>query len=492
MRPRERRVRWFDQQVISALLVGGFGGMYFGKAAEAVAAAWAPEASRAALPAPVGFWYLAVFLGLPYLWARPIAKFLETGDPARRDAAWRRFDGLFRFLGGLWAAGCLVELALCLWLNRPAGWRGLVAAAAPVLLSDYYGAYFTMLFLEPLVFPRAARCFHGEADIFKRKTGPLWSVHARLLLLVVNLVLIPLLLLELSRRAGAEHGLGVVVVTFIFAAGSIETLYSSIAKPLKELNRKMARLAAGDYGAKTIVLDDDEIGELKSHFNDMVDGLAERERIKETFGRYVSVEVAKRLIESGKISLGGESIEATILFSDIRDFTPLSERLSPQDLVAFLNSYFSYVTEPIAAHNGMVNKFIGDAVMAVFAPQFGSKHHVDDALKAALGMRERLAAFNASGASPEPVRFGVGIHTGVLVAGNIGTERRLEYTVIGDTVNIASRIESQNKELASTILVSEDVYAKAEPGLRETLRAERCDNVKVKGKDRPLVLYKVG
>ncbi|MEQ1918243.1 MAG: adenylate/guanylate cyclase domain-containing protein, partial [Elusimicrobiota bacterium] len=188
-------------------------------------------------------------------------------------------------------------------------------------------------------------------------------------------------------------------------------------------------------------------------------------------------------------SLGGESIEATILFSDIRDFTAMSERMPPQELVAFLNEYFSYVTAPISAHNGMINKFIGDAVMAVFAPQFGSKNHVDDAVRAALGMREKLAELNARG-GPE-IRFGVGLHTGTLVAGNIGTEKRLEYTVIGDTVNVASRIESQNKDLGSVILISEAVHEGLSPALRTTMRSERCDDVKVKGRAQSLVLYKV-
>jgi adenylate cyclase len=319
----------------------------------------------------------------------------------------------------------------------------------------------------------------------------MWSVHAKLILLVVNLILLPLALLELMRRtgAGASDAWPVIAATFIFAVGYLEILYRSIARPLNRLNEKMRQVAKGDYAAKTTVLDDDEIGELKAGFNEMVDGLAERERLKDTFGRYVSVEVAKRLVESGAVSLGGESIEATILFSDIRDFTSMSERMPPQELVAFLNEYFSYVTVPISAHNGMINKFIGDAVMAVFAPQFGSKNHVDDAVRAALGMRAKLAELNARG-GPE-IKFGVGIHTGTLVAGNIGTEKRLEYTVIGDTVNVASRIEGQNKDLGSVILISETVHERLSPGLRAEVRGERCDNVKVKGREQALVLYKL-
>ena len=109
-------------------------------------------------------------------------------------------------------------------------------------------------------------------------------------------------------------------------------------------------------------------------------------------GKFVSVEIAKQLIGSGKIRLGGENMEATILFSDIRNFTTMSSKMPAEDVVHFLNDYFSHITVPIAENNGVINKFIGDAVMAVFTPQFGSKDHVDDALHAALGMREALAA----------------------------------------------------------------------------------------------------
>lgn len=492
MRPADKPPRWFDHQVATALLVGLFAGGYFQEGVLQVAGKWLAAPPRYDGPTGYILLWLAAVLFIGGWWARPVARFLVDRDPALRAKAWLRFNGLFRFLGGLWLASAAVQMAISRGLSTtPWDWAQWTTVTLSYGAGAYYGAYFTMLFLEPLIFPRVARCFYDEVEIFKPKAGPLLSVHARLTLLVLNLVLLPLLLLELKRRVGVTGDYAIVVVTFVFAAGSLETLYHSIAKPLDELNRKMTRLAEGDYAVKTTVLDDDEIGVLKAHFNDMVDGLSERERLKDTFGRYVSVEVAKKLIESGKVSLGGESIEATILFSDIRDFTPLSETLTPQQLVGFLNSYFSYVTEPITAHGGMVNKFIGDAVMAVFAPQFGSKDHVADGVRAALGMREALARFNASRPGLPPVAFGVGLHTGTLVAGNIGTEKRLEYTVIGDTVNIASRIESHNKELESTILVSEEVYSRLPAPLREEVRAQRCEDVRLKGKQRALVLYKL-
>jgi class 3 adenylate cyclase len=478
----------FDRQVLSALFVGGAGGAVFSAAVREMlgrryGAAAHPEASLA-----VGLIDLLAIYGAAWIWARPLARFLDTRDESLRAVAQRRYDGLYRLLLGLWAADFLVSVVWIKLRNPSAPWP---VVLLPDAVEAYFGAYFTVIFLEPLLITKAARFLYTEPEIFRRKEGPLWTVRAKLFLLVVNLILLPLAFVELIRRTGggSADAVPVIAATFLFAAGYLETLYRSIARPLAQLGEKMALVAKGDYSAKTIVLDDDEIGELKAGFNDMVDGLAERERLKDTFGRYVSVEVAKRLVETGAVSLGGESIEATILFSDIRDFTAMSERMPAQELVAFLNEYFSYVTEPIAAHNGMINKFIGDAVMAVFAPQFGSKDHVDDAVRAALGMRAKLAELNARGGPV--IRFGVGIHTGTLVAGNIGTKKRLEYTVIGDTVNVASRIESSNKELGSVILISEAVHSRLSPALRAEVRGERCDDVKVKGRAQALVLYKV-
>jgi len=280
-------------------------------------------------------------------------------------------------------------------------------------------------------------------------------------------------------------------VAVVFILGYCEMLYRSITWPLTELATKMRRGSEGDFEAKTSVLSDDEFGRIKGHFNVMVRDLAERERIRDTFGKYVSGEIAKQLIGSGKIELGGESIEATILFSDIRNFTSMSETMSAPEVVSFLNDYFAKITVPIMEHRGVINKFIGDAVMAVFAPQFGSEAHADDCFQAILGMRKALEEYNMRRHKDDAIRFGVGVHTGLLVAGNIGTEKRLEYTLIGDTVNIASRIESQNKELDSTVLVSKEFFEKVSAERTEGHAFERFEDIRVKGKEKTLTLFKL-
>ncbi|MBI3550992.1 MAG: adenylate/guanylate cyclase domain-containing protein [Elusimicrobia bacterium] len=501
---KARPERWIYHQVFSALLAAALasdpffdalsrlllGGADAGLAAEALRL---PRGAAIVLP-------LALFAAA-FLWFRPIAVYLGTSRPADRGEALKRFEGSYAFLCVLWLAAFAAGGALhCRALHRlapGAGWEVYAAGIVlPDLFSAYYAVYFTVLYLEPLFFLKVAHRFYEGEALYERKEGLSLGLRAKLFLMLLNLLLIPLALVALSLLQpepgrARENCLLLIAVTLVYALGYSEMLYRSIAEPISGLIKKMERVRGGDYAVKTSVLSGDEIGVMKAHFNDMVEGLAERERLKDTFGRYVSVEVAKQLLKSGKVRLGGESIEATILFSDIRDFTPMSEKMSPQDLVAFLNSYFSFITEPIGAHHGVVNKFIGDAVMAIFAPQFGSTDHAGDAVKAALAMREKLAEFNAKGVVPHEVRFGVGLHTGVLVAGNIGTEKRLEYTVIGDTVNVASRVESHNKALNSTILISEGVFNRLADKLKGGLKVERCENVKVKGKERALVLYKV-
>ena len=264
----------------------------------------------------------------------------------------------------------------------------------------------------------------------------------------------------------------------------------NVQKPVSALVRRMKTVAAGDFDCKTSVLYADELGQLKGHFNMMLDGLVERDKIKDTFGRYVSMEIAEKIMKSGKVNLAGEEIQATLLFSDIRGFTPLSEKLPPVELIRFLNEYFTYITKPIAENRGVINKFIGDAVMAIFSPVFGVENHQAAALKAALGMKEALKDFNAQGRHPE-VFFGVGLHSGGLVAGNVGTEARLEYTVLGDTVNVASRIESQTKAAASPILASEILINSLDKTTFPDVNFIECEPVLMKGKSKPMVLYKV-
>ena len=183
--------------------------------------------------------------------------------------------------------------------------------------------------------------------------------------------------------------------------------------------------------------------------------------------------------------------DATVLFCDIRNFTPLSEKLHPKDLVDFLNSYYSYIAPCVMRHGGVINKFMGDAILAIYAPALGAKNHACDALETALEMRAALAEYNKSGTAPVKVHFGLGIHTGRLVAGNVGLENRLEYTVIGDTVNLASRLDAKNKELGTDILMSGAEYEAVGPSFAGRIEFEKIESIQVKGKSDAFDLYTI-
>jgi class 3 adenylate cyclase len=360
----------------------------------------------------------------------------------------------------------------------------------------------------------AATEFTGESR-FRLKEARAISIANRVQLIILTLGLLPILLavatpvmfnwwlIDRTRESGVidvvelSRAFAPVVVMVIvglyFIVGQIMSLVAfrrAVQQPLDALIDRMRSVAAGDFGVRTSVLSGDEIGVLKGHFNTMVEGLEEREKIRNTFGRSVSMEIAEKLMNGGAVDLEGEEIVTTVMFADIRSFTALSERMAPRDLVTFLNEYFSFVVRPIAAERGVVNKFIGDSVMAVFSPVFGVANHAEAAVRAALGMRAALAAFNAEGRW-ETIRQGVGIHSGVLVAGTVGAEERREYTVIGDTVNVASRIESQTKVAETDILVSGATVDLVDPMLQRNFGLRETAPVIMRGKSTPTRLFLV-
>ncbi|MFC1745156.1 adenylate/guanylate cyclase domain-containing protein [Candidatus Riflebacteria bacterium] len=216
--------------------------------------------------------------------------------------------------------------------------------------------------------------------------------------------------------------------------------------------------------------------------------MLELERVRVMFGRYLSEEVALKLIGNPNLKLGGDLIEAAILFCDIRDFTQISEKMAPAEVVKFLNCYFGFVAEPIQTNNGVINKFIGDAIMAIFSPIFGVENYVDAAFKAALGMQEKLGDFNQSTGGRE-IKFGIGLHSGPLIAGNIGTPQRLEYTVIGDTVNTASRIEHATKELDRDILLSQPFFDLLSQALKSSYEFKNIGDVEMRGREDKISLF---
>ena len=278
---------------------------------------------------------------------------------------------------------------------------------------------------------------------------------------------------------------GALVALLIYSS---MTLSRMVIQPITAIMSSMRQLRDGDLTTRANIKRTDEIGILADTYNFMVQGLSEREKLKDAFNRYVSKQVYKQL-EAGAIRLTGEQREATILFSDIRSFTALSEQLTPRDVVTMLNEYFNEMVEIVFKHDGFLNKFIGDALMAVYNAPIEQSDPELRAVRTALEMLDALQKLNQArtGRGQFPLRIGIGINTGPVVAGNIGHEQRLEYTVIGDAVNLAQRIESQTKVTGSSLLISESTYAK----ISKYVIAEALPAVKMKGKQEAVALYAV-
>jgi adenylate cyclase len=220
----------------------------------------------------------------------------------------------------------------------------------------------------------------------------------------------------------------------------------------------------------------------------------ERSRLRQIFGRYVAAEVVEKLLAEGaRPDLGGEAYRVTVLFSDIRNFTTISESLAPGQVVEMLNRYFTRACEPILAAGGTVDKFVGDAIMAVFGAPAIHPDHARRAIEASLGLVAVAREFQAWLAQRFPdqdlplFKIGVGLHTGVAVVGNIGSPKRLEYTAIGDTVNTASRLEGLSKELGWTIVASRATLSTANSGVV----AGDCRTVTVKGRREPIEVCEI-
>ena len=264
-------------------------------------------------------------------------------------------------------------------------------------------------------------------------------------------------------------------------------LVRSLVRPLLDLTRAARAVQGGDYApARVPVRSEDELGVLAQSFNTMVAGLAERERERDIFGRVVSPEVREKLL-GGELRLGGETRHVAVLFSDIRGFSTLSERMDPQGVVALLNEYLTEMAEAVRPYQGYINNFIGDAIVVIFGAPLVQPDIERRAVRAALAMQARLAALNARRVARGdfPIETGIGICAGEVVAGQIGSPERLLYTVIGDTVNVAARLEALTKDYPAHAILVNPAVARAvgdEPGLR----IESLGPIRLKGRAEPV------
>jgi adenylate cyclase len=290
---------------------------------------------------------------------------------------------------------------------------------------------------------------------------------------------VPIATIELGV-AGASLALSVLMALYVGR---------TLVRPLHALGDSMRRVEEGDLKARAPVSSMDEIGRLSGSFNSMVVAIEREALIRDLFGQYVTPELAAAAIER-RGQLDGQLVTSTVLFADIRDFTGVTEAVPASTLIEMLNRYFMRMAKVVVDEGGLVNKYGGDSLLAVFgSPLNPSADHAAQAVRAGLAMLDVLADFNREQAEallPE-VMIGIGIATGDVVAGNIGSQAKLEYTVVGDAVNVASRLQALTKELGESLLASAETARRA----GEAFRFASVGDVEVRGKTRPVPVVRV-
>lgn len=315
----------------------------------------------------------------------------------------------------------------------------------------------------------------------------------------MTILLVTLITLQWELDALAmpveEYGRRVIIFTmvlfgiFFVSTGVLNRLVSkSIVDPLSYMLGALRRVRDGDYSTPIRVVGNDEIGILGDAANQMMRGLADRQKLRAAFGKYVTPEIRDEIL-SGRIPLEGERCEATVMFADLRGFTPFVENHPPEEVMSALRAYFTAMHRAIRLRRGLVLQFVGDGIEAVFGIPIHFEGHADAAVRAAMDMRTALKGLNqerlASGKSP--FAHGIGIHSGAVLAGNSGSEDQSAYALIGSTVNVASRIEGLTRDFGCDILVSEATVERLRgsfPLVKESARF-------VKGYSRPIVVYRL-
>ena len=301
--------------------------------------------------------------------------------------------------------------------------------------------------------------------------------------------------LALEQRA-RQLTLGVTIAAVLISLVLAALITQSLVRPVRDLVAGTQAIRSGNLDARVAVSSTDEIATLADSFNHMAGGLKQKEVIQNTFGKYVDPRIVKNLIENDGLTQAGDKRRMTVFFSDIEGFTALSEKLQPERLVAFLNRYFALMADVVRQEHGIIDKYIGDAIMAFWGPPFVGEHeHAAQACRTAVMQLRKLDELRAAlpslvGELPHGaprLNIRIGITTGDVTVGSIGSETQRNYTVIGDTVNLASRLESVNKLYGTGIIVSEASWIEA----RGVIDSRELDRIRVVGKDDPVRIFEV-
>ena len=410
-------------------------------------------------------------------------------DAARTPTPREQLDALRMpraFIGvtaPVWAAGAVVFGCVA----SSESLAGFLTVAVTVLLGGLATSASQYLLLERIMRPVVARALAGEQPAVLVTPG----VTARVTMSWALGTAVPLLgavALGVARVAGADIDAGqtvgamtfLTVVALIAGLLAIRAATSSIAGPVEAMRDAVARVGTGDFDARVTVDDASEIGLLEAGFNRMAAGLAERERIRSALGTYLDHDVAEHILREGT-SLEGEDVEVTMLFLDVRDFTGFAERSEAREVVAALNELFERVVPCIHEHGGHVDKFVGDGLLAIFGAPRRQERHAESALAAAVAIARSM-----SSDADRALNVGIGLNSGNVVAGNVGGGGRLEFSVIGDAVNVAARVEAATRTTGDVVLLSEATERLIE---RPEVALDPRPAVQLKGKRDAVTLY---
>lgn len=436
---------------------------------------------------------------LCFLYILPTAKLKKTDKKFIQIAL--HIPGVFALIGILgWVINFFIELGFLIYLKNKTGIDNsfiIISSASSMMFLAMLS--FTIIFfsLETLNRNLILPHFYPEGNISNVQRMSISSIRNMFLFYFFSTSFFPTAYLGIRIFMIIRYGLKVdsysdlIIALELLILGFILTLILSgfFSKPLKKLTDSANRIAKGDYDCTTQICTNDEMGLLGDSFNAMAKSLKEKEFMHDTFGKIVTPQVRDYLLK-GHVALGGETLPVTVMFCDIRGFTTLSESMEAEKVVSLLNQYFTGLEKCITAHNGVINKYIGDAVMALFGAPVKLPNHAEEAFNAALDMRKALLKINEDFEKQglPSINFGIGIHSGKVLAGNIGAASRMEYTVIGDTVNTASRLEGLCKTYKTDLLISQSTAeALKNPDLAQKLIF--VDDALVRGKSETVKVY---
>ena len=363
-------------------------------------------------------------------------------------------------------------------------WLAFFPIAIAALLTVAYGATLHYLALElalrPVLFD-----INSSLEVPVRIDRPVVPLRVKLLgsLPLIN-VITGLVVAALTSNGGGTDALGINVLIALFVSFTISfeltvLLSRSILRPIEDLEAATERIRQGRFDEHVPVTTSDEFGELSSAFNQMVDGLAERERLRAAFGTYLDEEVAQHLITED-FEPHGEEVEVSLVFCDVRDFTTAAAESSASEVVRRLNELFECIVPIVANHRGHIDQFMGDAVLAVFGAPERIPQHADRAVQCAVEIARTI-----NSRRPGDFEVGVGVNSGSVVAGAIGGAGRLNFSVIGDAVNLCSRVEAATRETGDPVLITEATRAL----LSETIEVESRGERQIRGYERKVELF---